>query len=212
MATHVNTLTTSGEQARTRQARAAVVEAARHLFLQHGYAATTLAAVSESSGVPVATLYRLFSSKIGVLKAVLDVAAGGDDQPVAFGDRPDVVQRLQLDDPVELLETFAGVAAEVMQRVAPVHQILVGAAATDPDAAHLMADFTAQRRRGQARIARALAARHALAAGITERHAADIIFTLMSPEVYGLLTVSCGWTAKRYRQWLAHAMTSQLLP
>jgi AcrR family transcriptional regulator len=211
MAAAVNPLGELREQRRTRQARAAVVEAARRLFLQDGYAATTLTAVSAAAGVPVATLYRLFSSKIGVLKAVLDVAAGGDDEPVAFGDRPDVVSRLHLEDPRAQLQAFADLAAEVMPRVGPIHRILVGAAASDAEAARLLADFTGQRQRGQARIARALARRRVLAGGVTERTAADIVFTLMSPEVHHLLTVDCGWTTERYRRWLADSLQHQLL-
>src|SRR5262249_26344259 len=53
-----------GGQARPRLARAAVVQAARALFLQRGYAATTIEAISDASDVPPATVYRLFSSKL----------------------------------------------------------------------------------------------------------------------------------------------------
>jgi AcrR family transcriptional regulator len=49
-------------QARTRLARRAVVDAARALFLERGYAATTIEAISDRSDVPPATVYRLFSS------------------------------------------------------------------------------------------------------------------------------------------------------
>jgi AcrR family transcriptional regulator len=61
----------AGGQARTRLARRAVIDAARALFLERGYQATTIEAVSDHSDVPVATVYRLFSSKLGILKAVL---------------------------------------------------------------------------------------------------------------------------------------------
>ena len=69
-------------QARTRLARAAVVQAARTLFLERGYAATTIEAISDLSDVPPATVYRLFSSKLGILKALLDVSIAGDDEAV----------------------------------------------------------------------------------------------------------------------------------
>ena len=52
----------SGSQARTRFARRAVVDAARALFLERGYQATTIDAISDRSDVPAATVYRLFSS------------------------------------------------------------------------------------------------------------------------------------------------------
>ncbi len=75
-------------QARTRRTRAAVVEAARTLFVERGYAATTIEAISDLSDTPQPTVYRLFSSKLGILKAVLDVSVVGDDEAVAMADRP----------------------------------------------------------------------------------------------------------------------------
>ena len=59
----------AARQARTRRTRAAVVEAARSLFVERGYAATTIEAISDRSDTPQATVYRLFSSKLGILKA-----------------------------------------------------------------------------------------------------------------------------------------------
>src|SRR4051812_20447193 len=69
-------------QARTRRTRTAVVEAARILFLERGYGGTTIEAISELSDTPQATVYRLFSSKLGILKAVLDASIAGDDEAV----------------------------------------------------------------------------------------------------------------------------------
>src|SRR5205823_10158242 len=80
----------AARQARTRRTRAAVVEAAQSLFVERGFAATTIGAISDLSDTPQATVYRLFSSKLGILKAVLDVSVGGDDQAVAVADRPQV--------------------------------------------------------------------------------------------------------------------------
>src|ERR1700750_1790065 len=80
----------AARQARTRRPRAAVVEAARRLFVERGYAATTIEAISDRSDTPQATVYRLFSSKLGILKAVLDVSIAGDDAAVAMADRPRV--------------------------------------------------------------------------------------------------------------------------
>src|ERR1700737_1418366 len=65
---------------RPRRPRAAVVEAARTLFLDRGYAATTIEAISDLSDTPQPTVYRLFASKLGILKAVLDVSIAGADQ------------------------------------------------------------------------------------------------------------------------------------
>jgi len=51
--------------------RAALVEAARRLFLEKGYEQTTLADVVTCGGGSLATLYKLFGNKEGLLLAVV---------------------------------------------------------------------------------------------------------------------------------------------
>jgi AcrR family transcriptional regulator len=198
-------------QARTRLARAAVMQAARALFPERGYAGTTIEAISDLSDVPPATVYRLFSSKLGILKALLDVSIAGDDQAVALQERPHVRTLLADPDPRNQLSGFAGITSGIMARTEPVYRILVSAAASDRDAAALLAEQTRHRKEGQARIARSLARSGALRPELRERDAADIIHALMSPEVYRLLVGDRGWTPERYQQWLTGILIDQLL-
>jgi AcrR family transcriptional regulator len=198
-------------QARTRLARAAVVEAARTLFLERGYGATTIEAISDVSDVPSATVYRLFSSKRGILKALLDVSIVGDDEDVAMPDRPQVRSLLVDPDPRQQLAGFAGITTQVNGRTGPIYRILVSAATSDPDAAGLLEELTRQRHEGQSRIARSLARAGALRPKLRERDAADIVHALMSPEVYGLLVLDRGWSPVRYEAWLAAILADQLL-
>jgi AcrR family transcriptional regulator len=199
-------------QARTRRTRAAVIEAARDLFVERGYAATTIEAISDRSDTPQPTVYRLFSSKLGILKAVLDVSIGGDDETVAMADRPQVHALMAGQDPQAQLTGFAGLLRDVMARVGPVHRILADAARSDEDAALLLAEIARQRQEGQARIAGTLARGGALRPGLGERDAADIIHALASPEVYGLLVLDRGWSGERYEKWLGAILVSELLP
>jgi AcrR family transcriptional regulator len=198
-------------QARTRLARAAVVKAAHTLFLEQGYGATTIAAISEEADVPAPTVYRLFSSKRGILKALLDVSIAGDDRATALPDRPDVRSLLADPDPREQLAGFASVTAQVNARSGPIYRILVSAAASDPDAASLLGGLTQQRQQGQGTLARSLARSGALRSGLKERDAADVIHALMSPEVHHLLVSDRGWSRERYEQWLTEILADQLL-
>jgi AcrR family transcriptional regulator len=198
-------------QARTRLARRAVVDAALTLFVDRGYGATTVEAISDAAGVPPATVYRLFSSKPGILKAVLDVAIAGDDAEVAMADRPQVRALLGSTDPSEQLRGFVAIAAQVNARVGPLYRVLVTAAGTDHDAADLLEELTQQRQRGQRVIARALASSGSLRQGMRERDAADIVHALVSPEMYRLLVVDRGWKVERYESWLAATLTAQLV-
>lgn len=199
-------------QARTRLARAAVVDAARTLFLERGYGATTIETISEVAHVPPATVYRLFASKHGILKALLDVSIVGDDETVAMADRPHVRALLAEADPRSQLVGFVATAADVNARVAPLYRILVSAAGSDPDAAALLDELTRQRQTGQRLIARSLAGAGALRPEHRERDAADLIHALMSPEVYRLLVLDRRWKPERYERWLAQTLVDQLLP
>jgi AcrR family transcriptional regulator len=188
-----------------------VVDAARTLFLERGYGATTIEAISTRSDVPPATVYRLFSSKRGILKALLDVSIAGDDEAVPLADRPPVRSLLADADPRNMVAGFVGIAAQVNSRTAAIYRILVSAAASDPDAATLLDELTRQRQEGQGRIARSLARAGALRPKLRERDAGDIVHALMSPEVYGLLVVDRGWPTERYQSWLTATLVDQLL-
>src|SRR3954454_13687096 len=123
------------DQARTRLARRAVVSAARTLFVERGYAATTIEAISAESDVPPATVYRLFASKLGILKALLDTSIAGDDRPLTVQERPNVASLFEEPDPVKALAGFAGVTTAINQQTNDTYGVLVGAAGSDPAAA-----------------------------------------------------------------------------
>jgi AcrR family transcriptional regulator len=202
----------TGGQARTRLARAAVIQAARTLFLDRGYASTTVGALSDLADVPPATVYRLFSSKLGILKALLDVSIAGDDEAVPLQDRAHAHALFADADPGRQLSGFASICREINSRSATVYRILVSAAGSDPEAAALLAQYTQKRQEGQGQIARSLARAGELRPELKERDAADIIHALMSPEVYRLLVGDRGWPPGRYEQWLRDTLVSQLLP
>lgn len=203
--------TPPGLQARTRRTRAAVIEAARELFAERGYAATTIEAVSERSETSQPTIYRLFGSKLAILKAVIDVSIAGDDEPIAVADRPVVRDLLAACDPHDRILQFARLLRGLMTRTAHVHRLLADAARSDADAASLLAEIARQRQEGQQRVARSLARSGHLRPGFRERDAADIIHGLASPEVYGLLVLDRGWSGERYESWIADILTDQLL-
>jgi len=198
-------------QARTRLARRAVVDAARASFLERGYGTTTIELVSSRSQVPQATVYRLFGSKIGILRAVIDESIAGDDEPVPVASRPQVRALADEPDAAKRIAAFAAVAGQLNARVQPLYRILVGAAASDAEAAGLLAELSRQRQEGQRLIARSLARSGALRRGLRERDAADVVHALASPEVYGLLVGDRSWAPSRWERWLTDTLVEQLL-
>lgn len=189
------------EQARATRQR--VVEAAYRLFVADGYPRTSIASVAAEAGVAVDTVYHLFGTKGGLMQAVMDVTVGGDDADVAVLDRPDKqVMRLE-SSPRRQVQVFAAGMTEQLARVGPVWEVLIGAAAVDPDLARLRDDIQLRQRRMMARtVAGWLAARGPFRDDLTVDDVAAVIWTATSPEVFGMFRNAWGWDADRYRHWL----------
>ena len=200
----------SRRQAQVAATRLKVIEAAERLFTEHGYPATTIEAIAEAADTPLPTLYRLFGSKRVLLAAVLDTAFGGDDQPVAFGDRPAVRAAHAEPDPAKMVDTFARIVAEFMQRSSAILHVLATAAQVDPDAAELLAQIRRQRHTGQSRIVAALESTGTLDPDLDTSEAADIVYALLSPDVHRILTLERGWPADRYQHWIARSLSTLL--
>ncbi len=189
-----------------------MLEAARTLFLEHGYGATTIEGISRASEVSQATVYRLFASKQGILKALVDTSVAGDDEPIPVAERTHVRALLAEPRPEDSLAQLAAVCVEINTRTAPIYRILVSAASSDTDAAATLDELTRQRQQGQGRVATALARARVLRPGLSANDAGDIIHALASPELYHLLVIDRAWSAARFQQWLATALAGQLLP
>lgn len=201
----------SRRQAQARATRLTVIEAAKRMFTEHGYPATTIEAIAEAADTPLPTVYRLFGSKPALLTAVLDTSFGGDDLPVAFADRPAVRAARAETDPARMVNAFARIVREFMERSSAILHVLATAAQVDPDAAGLLAEIRRQRHSGQSRIVTALDATGALDPGLDKAEAADIVYALLSPDVHRILTVERGWPADRYERWIARSLAT-LLP
>jgi len=206
----VNPGSPRGEQTRTRLARQAVIEAARTLFIEGGYATTTVAAISARAEVPEPTVYRLFSSKVGILKVLLDVSIAGDDEPIALPARAKVAALRDEHDPHGVLAGFAAITTQINQRTSDLYSVLSRAADSDAEAADLLDSLSEQRDRGQEQIVRALRQNHKLRPGLKAREAADIVHALMSPEVYRLLVTDRGWSPETYQKWATRLLVQQL--
>ena len=196
----------SRRQAQSRATRLRILEAAKILFIERGYPATTLEAIADAADTSLPTLYRLFSSKPALLKAVLDVSFGGGDQPIAFADRPEVQATRSQPDAASLIRSFARIGRDFMERSSAIMHVLATAAQVDPDAAQLMEEIRRQRRTGQSRIVAALSARGALDPQLGYSEAVDITYVALSPDVHRILTAECDWTAGQYEQWLVRSL------
>lgn len=197
--------------AQVRATRLRVIEAAKGLFIENGYPATTLESVADAADVPLPTLYRLFGSKRTLLTAVLDTSFVGDDEPIAFVDRPAVQSALSEPDPKKMLDALARIGREFMDRSSAILHVLASAAQVDNEAAGVLAEIRRQRHTGQSRIVAALLDRGALDPSLKPAEAADFVYLLWSPDAHWILTVERGWTPQQYEAWLSRSLHRTLL-
>ena len=166
-----------------------------------GFAGTTIAEVARAAGVSAPTVYAAFGTKASLLKACIDVAIAGDDEPVAVVDRPLSVWVYDTDDAREVLSRYAVMMGELAVRAAPIYDVLVRAADAEPDLATLLAEMERQRLKAATIVADAVAARGGLPAGRTVEEARDTIWVCNAPELFVTLTRKRRWSTKRYVEW-----------
>jgi AcrR family transcriptional regulator len=197
------------EQARLTRRR--VLDTARELLVERGPAAVTMRDVATYAGVSVETVYKTFRTKAALVKDVYDVTLAGDDEPIPMIDRPEIRAVFAASDPRDKLARYAFAARLIGERVGPLlARLLAGARGGDPDLARFRETINQERMAGADGLVRHLAATGGLRAGVDPERACDVVWTLISPEVYELLVGDRGWSPDEYEQWLAQALTDAL--
>jgi AcrR family transcriptional regulator len=193
---------------RARRTREAVIDAARRLFLQDGFAATTIAAIAADAGVSVETIYKTFGGKPGMVRAICRQALAGAG-PVPAETRSDDLQRIET-DPRTIIRGWGGLTTEVAPRIAPVLLLLRAAAVNDPEMAELQNEISDQRLARMTHNAEGIAEH--LRPGLSIAETGIILWTYSSPELYELLVLKQGWNLQRYGTFIADAIIAAVLP
>jgi AcrR family transcriptional regulator len=199
-------------QAQARQTRQQIADAARKLFAERGYAGATIEAIAQQAGVAPETVYAVFGSKRKILSHVMDVAIGGDDQPIGVLERPEPQAMFREKDQRQQLRMFALGIQRIMERAAPVFEVMRIAAKTEPDVAELLQRLLKERWQNMQILAQRVAANGPLRPGLSLTQATDTIWALTSAEVYLLLTADRRLTSEQYVEWLADTLIRLLLP
>ena len=199
-------------QEQARETRALMLDAARDLFVAQGYGATTIAEIATAAGVSVQLVYAVFGSKREVLFTLLGREIGGDDQLVDVLEREGPQRmRMEVNQHTQLRMMAHGIA-EIMERSGPIFAVVRNAAASDSAIAEVYAGLLEERRRNFGTVIGWVVARGPLKAGLDEEIAADLLWTLTSPDVWHLLRVDRCWLIERYEVWLGEMLIAALLP
>jgi AcrR family transcriptional regulator len=197
---------------RAQRTRRRVLDAATAVFLDRGYTGATMRVIAAEAGVSVPTVELLFGVKARLLKAAIDVAIAGDDEPVPVLERDWAAQAARAGSVEEFLDIASGVIGAAQVRSAGLVLAVFEGARNDPELAELAGQMTAQRSATAGWLVDALTRVAPLRAGCTRTEAIDTLWILMDPALFDRLTRQRGWTTARYQQWLAGAARRLLIP
>jgi AcrR family transcriptional regulator len=201
----------SRRRLQARASRRAMLDAGRKLFLAHGYANTTIPMVAAEAGVSVQTVYKGFENKPGLVKALVDTALVGDDEPVPMMEREFVQRNMAEPDARKKLLDYGVHLAEIAPRAQPILLVVRDAGAVDPGAAEVWQRLQAERLTGMTHFAQHLRSERFLRRGVTTAEARDVLWTHNSVELWDLLVRQRGWTAARYGRWVGDQLVAALL-
>lgn len=198
-------------RARARATRTRALDAARALFTERGYVATTIDAIAARADVSPETVYATFGTKRSLLSELVDVSiAGGDDAQPVF-EQPWVQEMRDEPDPHHRFQILASNGRSILERRAAVDEVVRGAAAADPEIAALWERGKAQRFAGQRELLRIVIGSAGLREGMDLDTASDILYAIGSPETYRLLVVDRAWSGAHFERWYGETLERLLL-
>jgi AcrR family transcriptional regulator len=201
--------TRRAEQAERTRAR--IVEAAARLFLERGYAATTVEAIAGEADVAIETVYARFRSKVNVLGAILEPAIVGGSGELDLLARPEIARIRATGDQRDQIRQLARYSRSIIERSFDAHRILESAVFSDPAAAELAQADTRRRLTVQRSYIAMLLANGPLRVGLTAEQAADTYSALASPYTWDLLVRQQERTPAQFEQWLTDCLLRLLL-
>ena len=203
----------SSRRAQTaRTTRRLIFDAARALFVDQGYVATTIDQIAERAGVSKPTVFAAVGNKRSVLKQLRDVALAGDDDPVQVPARPWVQEMLSEPDPSRTLQLYASGHTLLAARYADLEEVLHAAAGGDEELRNLWQVNEQERLQAAGLFIDNLLSKSALKPGLDRDAAVDVLWTYMATDNFRRLVRDRGWSMEQFERWLAETLCKELLP
>jgi AcrR family transcriptional regulator len=185
--------------------RTRIMDAARRLFAARGLDRVTFDALAAEAGVSAATIYALFRSKAGLLRAMME-ASLFNERYRALAERT-----RQVEDPVELLRMTASIARAIYDGEKAQLGLVRGASAFSTELRDVEQQFERARFDLQADRARRIARKGTARPGLGLERVRDILWMFTGRDVYRMLVVERGWTSDAYERWLSGTLVRALL-
>jgi AcrR family transcriptional regulator len=181
-----------------------ILRAARRLFADEGYAATSIQRIAAEAGVSVQTIYSSVGSKAALVLALndlIDEEAGLREAGAALEEET---------HPERMVALGVRLTRQLNERCGDLVRVLVSTAPSEPDVAATYEEGLRRHRRGVMALTRRLAELDALAPAMTAEQAATAFAMMTSPASWIQLTAD-GWTFDEAEEWIAASLSTLLL-
>jgi AcrR family transcriptional regulator len=193
---------------RERQAqltRTEILEAARRLFAERGYARTSVRNIAEAAGVSAQTVYDSIGSKQALVTRLNDLI---DEEADVAGIARAAAQS---GDPQRVAALSAAVTRSILEHCGDIVHALVTGAAAEPDLEVALADGQRRHLEGARMVVGLLREQGALAETLDPEAAVDTLSALSDIRVALMLQESYGWSLDRIEAWIATTTQTLLL-
>ncbi len=191
------------------QTRQRILEAARRVFGERGFAGTRIEDVADAAGVAVPTVYKIFTNKRNLLVSVLNGAMTADSSDAGIDQQAWFLEQLDEPDPERQLRLIARNARRIYQRAAPVLEAVRASSPLDPELARIWDQIAADRLDRSRTSATRFLAKAAGHGRFNAEQTALTLWSLTGPELY-IAHTSIGRTPDQYERWLADVLLSSL--
>lgn len=194
--------------ARTEQAantRRRILVSAKILFESEGFEYVTIEKIANLAEVAVPTIYALFQSKKGVLRALMD-----DTLPAELFDEL-VEDSIKEKSPEARLRISAKIARQIYDSERAQMDVFRGASVLAPEFKTLEKEKEMRRYERQEVTIKAMKKEKSLASGLTALKGRDILWALTGRDMYRMLVLEQGWSSDEYEKWLAKTLVSSLM-
>ena len=192
------------------QTRVRTLRAARMLFAERGYDATTVAAVAEEAGVSVDTVYASVGRKPQLLLAVHDLELADASTPVGFEERDYVRAVRAATGGRAKIETYAAALAQRLPATVPLALALRTAGAGDAACRAAYESLSRRRAERMRLFAADLRGTGEVRPEVTDDEIATLVWSMNSPEYFSLLG-GAGMSPEEYARLLVDVWTRTFL-
>lgn len=191
--------------ARAAQTRERILIAAKNLFESEGFECVTIEKIAQAGEVSIPTVYSLFQSKRGVLRALMDEAlpAGQFDALVEMS--------IQEKSPEIRLSISAKIARQMYDAEKIQMSLFRGAVVLAPEFKELEKEREMRRHTRQEVTIKAMVKEKSLAKGLNEAKARDILWAFTGRDMYRMLVIEQGWESDEYEKWLSQLLINNLM-